>query len=102
MSSSNKAASSQEKIHDDRGGLRFGADTAYDSDSEYVSALPTDEEERLLRAGENVKAKETGRYSKVQHPLPAQRTSKLGLLRFNLSMQQKATRSNFRKKRRSR
>ena len=62
MSSSNKAASSQEKLHDDRGGLRFGADTAYDSDSEYVSALPTDEEERQLRAGENVKAKERIEY----------------------------------------
>ena len=44
---------------DDQGGLKFGADTAaYDSDSEYVSALPTEEEERMLLAGENVRARE--------------------------------------------
>jgi hypothetical protein len=50
--------STKEKTNDGRGDVKFGADTAYDSDSEYVAALPTDEEERMLLAGENVKARE--------------------------------------------
>ena len=54
--------SSKEKEIDDRAGLKFGADTGGDSDSEYVSALPTDEEERMLLAGENVKAREKIEY----------------------------------------
>ena len=54
--------STKEKTDDDRAGLKFGAETAYDSDSEYVAALPTDQEEQMLRAGENVKAKEKIEY----------------------------------------
>jgi len=54
--------STKEKTDDDRAGLKFGAETAYDSDSEYVAALPTDQEEQMLRAGENVKAKEKVEY----------------------------------------
>ena len=47
-----------ENANNDRG-LKFGADTAeYDSESEYVSSLPTEEEERRILAGENVRAKE--------------------------------------------
>lgn len=53
-------AKEQEK--NDRGGMKFGADTAYDSDSEYVSALPTDAEERMMLAGQNVKAREQVEY----------------------------------------
>jgi hypothetical protein len=46
--------------NDERGGLTFGEkDTSYDSDSaEYVSSLPTEEEERKILAGENVRARE--------------------------------------------
>lgn len=51
----------KEETNDGRGGLKFGAD-AYDSDSEYVSALPTDAEERMMLAGENVKARERFEY----------------------------------------
>ena len=54
----NDVEKEKEKTNDDQGGLKFGADTAYDSDSEYVSALPTEEEERRLLAGENVRARE--------------------------------------------
>jgi hypothetical protein len=54
--------STKEKTDDDRAGLKFGAETAYDSDSEYVAALPTDQEEQMLRAGEDVKAKEKIEY----------------------------------------
>jgi hypothetical protein len=45
---------------DERGGLTFGEkDTSYDSDSaEYVSSLPTEEEERRILDGENVRARE--------------------------------------------
>ena len=42
--------------------MKFGADTAYDSDSEYVTALPTDAEERMMLAGESVKAREQVEY----------------------------------------
>jgi len=44
--------------NDDRGGLKLGTDTSYDSDSEYVSSLPTEEEEQRILAGENVRARE--------------------------------------------
>ena len=47
-----------ENTSDDRG-LKFGADTAeYDSDSEYVASLPTEEEERRILAGEKIRANE--------------------------------------------
>lgn len=44
--------------NEDRGGLKLGTDTSYDSDSEYVSSLPTEEEERRILAGENIRARE--------------------------------------------
>ena len=62
MPPANTTTSSEENTSDDRGGLKFGADIAYDSDSEYISALPTDEEERVLLAGENLKVKEKNEY----------------------------------------
>jgi len=62
MTSVGDPTSSKERTDDDLGGTKFGTDTAYDSDSEYVSALPTDEEERMLLAGENVKAREKIEY----------------------------------------
>ena len=62
MSSAYNPTRSKKTTNDDRGGLKFGADTAYDSDSEYISALPTDEEERMLLAAENVKAREKREY----------------------------------------
>ncbi|VEU35214.1 unnamed protein product [Pseudo-nitzschia multistriata] len=57
MTSSSDAGVDKDKTADNCGGLKFGAD-GYGSDSEYVTALPTDEEERQLLAGENVRAKE--------------------------------------------
>mmetsp|Transcript_20941 Transcript_20941/g.49390 ORF Transcript_20941/g.49390 Transcript_20941/m.49390 type:complete len:1274 (+) Transcript_20941:115-3936(+) len=62
MTSSSDAATGKENMSDDRGGLRFGADADYGSDSEYVSALPTDEEELRILAGEDVRARE-----KIEH-----------------------------------
>lgn len=58
MTSSSDAAADTKKMTDDRGGLKFGADADYGSDSEYVSALPTDEEEQRILAGEDVRARE--------------------------------------------
>ena len=58
MASSTDSAFGKEKTTDDRGGLKFGADADYGSDSEYASALPTDEEERQLLAEEDVRARE--------------------------------------------
>ena len=51
---------------DDRGGLKFGAGVAYgdvygaggDGDSEFVSSLPTEEEERKMFGGDSVRARE--------------------------------------------
>mmetsp|Transcript_12057 Transcript_12057/g.25397 ORF Transcript_12057/g.25397 Transcript_12057/m.25397 type:complete len:1275 (+) Transcript_12057:135-3959(+) len=62
MTANDNPAVSKETAHDDRGGMKFGADTSYDSDSEYVSALPTEEEERMLLNGESLKARE-----KIEH-----------------------------------
>ena len=62
MTSNRKSTSSKEQTNDEQGGIKFGADPAYDSDSEYVTALPTDAEEQMRLAGENVKARERVEY----------------------------------------
>ena len=62
MTSNGQSTSSKDQTKDDRNGMKFGADTAYDSDSEYVTALPTDAEERMMLAGESVKAREQVEY----------------------------------------
>jgi len=54
-------SNAKKETNDGGGGLKFGAD-AYDSDPDYVSALPTDAEERMMLAGENVKARERVEY----------------------------------------
>ena len=60
MTSTGNPDVEKENTNNERGGLKFGAeDTAHDNDSdEYVSALPTEEEERRLLAGDNVRAME--------------------------------------------
>lgn len=62
MTSNDQSTSSKEQTKNERSGMKFGADTAYDSDSEYVSALPTDAEEQMMLAGESVKAREQVEY----------------------------------------
>lgn len=64
------ASSKNKEIIDNKGGLRFGADADDGSDSEYVSALPTDEEERRMeqdaKAREELEDLDEGRAS--SHP----------------------------------
>mmetsp|Transcript_21929 Transcript_21929/g.52190 ORF Transcript_21929/g.52190 Transcript_21929/m.52190 type:complete len:1275 (+) Transcript_21929:75-3899(+) len=62
MTSASNPSRSKKMTNDNRGGLKFGADTSYDSDSEYISALPTADEERRLLAGESVKGREENEY----------------------------------------
>ena len=61
-----KPSKRSKKGEEDRG-LKFGTDVAYGDvydagggggDSEFVSSLPTEEEERVMFAGESVRAKE--------------------------------------------
>jgi len=74
----------QSKNIDDRGGLKFGVETAYDGDdaSQYVASLPTEEEERRILSGVNIKAREEienldeGRES--NHPSTLASTNKSG------------------------
>lgn len=74
----------QSKNIDDRGGLKFGVETAYDGDdaSQYVASLPTEEEEQRILSGVNIKAREEienldeGRES--NHPSTLASTNKSG------------------------
>lgn len=64
-STAEKPSKRSKKGEDDRG-LKFGTDVAYGDvyggaggeDSEFVSSLPTEEEERRMLAGDSVRAKE--------------------------------------------